>query len=342
LIRVSGATGMQTPLTFVDLNGPPAFAAPSGLAISSDGTTVYVADPEALGGSIYALSLLTPPASWSRTRIRSLGGVTGVVIDETGDLQSDSNAAGFVYAVSPSQTKVWFFDPNQPSGATEIASGSALTTPRALSIVPHIASSPLAGSGLSDLVISDPGDQVPGDGQLLLLRFLGPNASDWNPPDALVADLYEPYAVTIVPPLTTVPACSDGVDNDGDTLADFPADPGCKSATDASELFDCVDGLDNDGDGKIDYGTGPANDPGCQHELSFAKEDPQCLNGLDDDNDGLVDFPADTKCLNAGDDDELSNPPTGGCGLLGIELLPLVAWARARRRKSDGRAQCAR
>jgi hypothetical protein len=36
------------------------------------------------------------------------------------------------------------------------------------------------------------------------------------------------------PPVTT-PACSDGADNDGDTLIDFPADPGCSSATDTTE-----------------------------------------------------------------------------------------------------------
>jgi hypothetical protein len=39
---------------------------------------------------------------------------------------------------------------------------------------------------------------------------------------------------TSAPP-PTPPACSDGVDNDGDTLIDFPADPGCTSATDTTE-----------------------------------------------------------------------------------------------------------
>jgi hypothetical protein len=32
------------------------------------------------------------------------------------------------------------------------------------------------------------------------------------------------------------PACSDGIDNDGDTLIDYPADPGCTSASDTSEV----------------------------------------------------------------------------------------------------------
>ncbi|MEO8502909.1 MAG: IPT/TIG domain-containing protein [Acidobacteriota bacterium] len=39
---------------------------------------------------------------------------------------------------------------------------------------------------------------------------------------------------TSVPPVIT-PQCSDGIDNDLDTLIDFPADPGCTSAADNSE-----------------------------------------------------------------------------------------------------------
>jgi hypothetical protein len=34
---------------------------------------------------------------------------------------------------------------------------------------------------------------------------------------------------------TPVPRCSDGADNDGDGLTDFPADPGCDSPTDNDE-----------------------------------------------------------------------------------------------------------
>ncbi len=65
--------------------------------------------------------------------------------------------------------------------------------------------------------------------------------------------------------------CSDGIDNDGDGNIDYPADPGCSSATDDDEedlLFQCSDGIDNDGDGNIDY---PA-DPGC---LSATDDDEQ-------------------------------------------------------------------
>ena len=38
-------------------------------------------------------------------------------------------------------------------------------------------------------------------------------------------------------------ACSDGIDNDGNGLTDFPADPGCLSPEDEFEVFD-DDGLD--------------------------------------------------------------------------------------------------
>ncbi len=63
-------------------------------------------------------------------------------------------------------------------------------------------------------------------------------------------------------------ACGDGVDNDGDGIADYPNDPGCASVSDNDETDTCPggagcpacsDGLDNDGDLLIDY----PNDPSC-------------------------------------------------------------------------------
>ena len=61
--------------------------------------------------------------------------------------------------------------------------------------------------------------------------------------------------------------CADGIDNDGDGLADDPADPGCADEFDLSErnpLVQCDDGADNDGDGAIDY-----------------PDDPQCVSAID-------------------------------------------------------------
>ncbi len=46
------------------------------------------------------------------------------------------------------------------------------------------------------------------------------------------------HAGAAVPPLA--PACTDGVDNDGDGAVDFPEDPGCSDFTDASEDSELV------------------------------------------------------------------------------------------------------
>jgi len=58
--------------------------------------------------------------------------------------------------------------------------------------------------------------------------------------------------------LAVVRPCLDGVDNDGDTLVDFPDDPDCLWEGDMSELPACADGIDNDWDGGIDLA-----DAGC-------------------------------------------------------------------------------
>jgi len=65
--------------------------------------------------------------------------------------------------------------------------------------------------------------------------------------------------------------CSDGIDNNGDGAIDFPADPGCASATDDSEATVC---------------------PGAQC--------PVCANAIDDDGDTAIDYPADFGCIAAG------------------------------------------
>ncbi|MEN0065597.1 MAG: hypothetical protein AAGA48_25880 [Myxococcota bacterium] len=63
---------------------------------------------------------------------------------------------------------------------------------------------------------------------------------------------------------SSIGACSDGLDNDGDGRTDFPNEPGCSSACDNNEtdpavLPRCADGLDSDADGQTDF---PA-DPEC-------------------------------------------------------------------------------
>ncbi len=139
------------------------------------------------------------------------------------------------------------------------------------------------------------------------------------------------------------PACSDGIDNDGDGLTDFPNDPGCKSADDDDEGNppQCNDGIDNDEDGLIDFPADPGcgsiyddneynalvapqcsdgidndrdgyvdeEDPGCKTSTDDSEVDeatvPACSDGIDNDNDGYTDFPYDPGCMTAGGDSEV-------------------------------------
>jgi hypothetical protein len=129
----------------------------------------------------------------------------------------------------------------------------------------------------------------------------------------------EPQGIAVVPP----PSCSDGVDNDGDGLVDYPADPGCLSPDDAWETVDCNDGIDNDGDGKVDFG--PNGDPSCG-SAQYGMEQTQCSDGADNDGDGKIDL-----------DDSQCTSPTGNkesrpaCGLLGIEVVGVASWAIGRK-----------
>ena len=114
--------------------------------------------------------------------------------------------------------------------------------------------------------------------------------------DALCPFLYE--RVRSDTPVR-VPACSDGVDDDGDQLTDFPADPGC---------------------------LGPGS----------WREDPACDDGIDNDRDGRIDL-ADPDCASSSDAAEGRPPPVAGCGL-GPELmgaLPLLWWLRRRGVRAD-------
>jgi hypothetical protein len=125
------------------------------------------------------------------------------------------------------------------------------------------------------------------------------------------------------------PACSNGVDDDGDARTDFPQDPECRSFEDPSEAPDCGNGLDDDGDGLIDF---PA-DPGCAN--ASAKEDPACDDGLDNDGDGKIDW--DGGPSGATPDPQCTSPTrnaekSASCGL-GTEValaLSMIAW-RGRR-----------
>jgi hypothetical protein len=129
--------------------------------------------------------------------------------------------------------------------------------------------------------------------------------------------------------LASQPACSDGLDDDADGLADYPDDPGCASASDVDErspLLVCDDGADNDGDGFSDF----PDDPGCR-DGAHPTENPQCQDGVNNDGQVGIDFDGgasrnggvaldvpDPQCTSAWKDREAPS-----CGL-GAELLLLV------------------
>jgi hypothetical protein len=97
--------------------------------------------------------------------------------------------------------------------------------------------------------------------------------------DALSADFFQGGgSYTGIIRLVPEPPCSDGFDNDGDGLIDYPDDPGCSSGDGLKEDPDCDDDLDNDGDGQVDF----PNDVGCYSQTDGREVD-------DNDGDGFLD-----------------------------------------------------
>jgi probable HAF family extracellular repeat protein len=111
------------------------------------------------------------------------------------------------------------------------------------------------------------------------------------------------------------PACSNGVDDDGDGRIDHPEDPGCRDAEGVSETSQCQDGLDNDAELRIDFDGGAS---------------------LDRDGDGFVDAAYNPATPAVGEPDpHCAGRPwrnrEGACGL-GVELALVLAALRARKR----------
>ncbi len=95
---------------------------------------------------------------------------------------------------------------------------------------------------------------------------------------------------------------------------------------------DCSDGLDDDGDGLIDF----PNDPGCSDSLDPDERGAgfECDNGIDDDGDGLIDFPDDDGCLAPSDTSEAPQPVPNSmfsAGALALGLYALASFALRRR-----------
>jgi hypothetical protein len=154
----------------------------------------------------------------------------------------------------------------------------------------------------------------------------------------LATGMAAPYAMASATWVAAQAACADGLDNDGDGLADAGQDPGCSGPADVSEndaTRPCDDRLDSDGDGDVDF----PRDPGCR-DPTWPVENPQCQDGIDNDADGKADWDGgpgggapDPQCTAA-----WRNQERKACGL-GLEvgvLLPLLLLG-ARRRRSPSR-----
>jgi YVTN family beta-propeller protein len=112
-----------------------------------------------------------------------------------------------------------------------------------------------------------------------------------------------PTTTPIVGPISSIsftvpppPACSNGIDDDGDGLTDYPSDRGCASAL-------------------------------------AQREDPACDDGIDNDGDALVDHPADPECVARWDGDEAGGADAV-CGL-GFEIALALGFASVTRRRSS-------
>lgn len=121
--------------------------------------------------------------------------------------------------------------------------------------------------------------------------------------------------------------CNDGLDNDGDTFTDYPADPGCSSSADNSELnssVQCDDNLDNDLDSLVDY----PDDTGCTspNDTSELPGGRACNDGIDNDGDTKTDYPSDLGCANSTDNSELNPSVQCDNGVDDADTDSLADW----------------
>jgi hypothetical protein len=110
----------------------------------------------------------------------------------------------------------------------------------------------------------------------------------------------------------------------------------------------CDNGLDDDGDGRIDFRSDGSGDPGC-FDGSSSVEAPQCQDGIDNDNQPGTDFDAgvsvlgeagadpagpDPNCTSAWDNQETSFSASCGLGEELALVLPLLRRLRRRRARA--------
>ncbi len=209
-------------------------------------------------------------------------------------------------------------------------------------------SGPGVGADEAQAIIGDSGGAVfyerAGSWELTGIMFaVGKNAVEQ--PDnfvlfgnlTLAADLsvYRSEILSII----SQPTCNDGLDEDGDGLVDYPADPGCDSVSDSDERdpkLVCDDGVDQDGDGLVDW---PA-DPGCTDSIDDSEqaENLICDDGVDNEGDGLIDHAQDPGCgADPRAPSEGPPPVPVSMGLGTSALVAIVGWVGHRRALQSGR-----
>jgi hypothetical protein len=130
------------------------------------------------------------------------------------------------------------------------------------------------------------------------------------------------------PTVCVLAQCSDGIDNDGDGIIDFPNEPGCETPLDHDESDtcpgvgcpECADGVDNDADGLTDW----PDDPGCSGAGDLSELD-ECVTGLMRAGARLPASAAPRRCAGGGDH-----------VLLRHGIRPVSAAGRLRRKLGSG------
>ena len=226
----------------------------------------------------------------------NLGGLAFGAPDGFRGLAFDS-ASGRLFAASPFADGIYevSFTCNPFCGLTQQV---GLDVPR---FDAALAYSPLTGQ----LYLTGTQSPVSPLGRRLLYDVIDPATLAKQETGTL--DSLTPAGLAALPP---PPACSDGADNDGDGFVDFPADPGCASATSTIENPQCQDGIDNDGQPGTDFDGGVS-------VLGAGNGDP---NG------------ADPQCTSpTRNKEQLMGGGSCGVGPELVGLLPLL-WFATRRR----------
>lgn len=304
------------------------------------GSTARFANPDATQPDLIAFKLATRPAladialADTPANVNTLVSVIGFGANR-GTPTSWNGVNGWNWSWSGSRAVRWGTNRISGIGVT------ALDT-RAFQITFDDIPNPPAGQHEADIVNGDSGGGAfTGSGAsaklvgILFARssFIGqPTSTSLFGNIGLIVDLY--FYRDAILAVVDRPDCNDDLDEDGDGLVDYPADPGCASALDSSERSSslvCDNGLDDDGDGEIDV----PRDPGCYSGVDPSERgaSAQCDNGFDDDGDLAIDFPSDSGCLHPSN--EIEAPEPGVILSLGSGVLALAAAARmAKRRRS--------